>query len=401
MHYAGRVRPEEVINPKRAPLAWILVLGVVLITVLIAIGWLLVNWQLSAVVMALPALVPLAIVLVAVHLLDRWEPEPLILRILCFAYGAGASILATLTVGNFLLKVSESAERNATGLAAWSILLQGPVIEEVAKSLGVAVLLIIAWRQVNGPLDGFVFAAIIGAGFAFTENIVYFASSGSTGLEFVWLLVVRGILSPFAHVLFSGVVGLALGWAAQRRKPLDFALAGIAGLVMAVGLHSFWNGASVYLLPVIGVDPANPFAWVISYAVFQVPLFIAFAWLLLTLQQRDRLIIYRRLDEYRRAGWLTSAEVEMITTWRMRQQAIRWAAEQSPQQGKVMRSFVENATRLAFAREHAALDKRDPLRRAIERSLLEATRNDRNTLQELTNVTHPPLVTENAAPMVG
>ncbi|UQN15950.1 PrsW family intramembrane metalloprotease [Gulosibacter sp. ACHW.36C] len=375
--------PLRLPRDRRGPFIWMIVLSIVLTLGLIAVGWLLVNWQLDAIVMAIPALIPLTLVLLAVHFLDRWEPEPTILLVLCFVYGAGASILGTLTVGNFLLEVTNTYARDSVGLAAWSILLQGPFVEELVKGVGVAVLLIIAWREVNGPLDGFVYAAVIGAGFAFTENIVYFASSGSTGLEFVWLLVVRGILSPFAHVMFTGVIGLALGWAAQQRKPLQFGIAGVLGLVMAVGLHAFWNGASIYLLPLIGVDAQNPFAWIISYGLFQLPLFLAFGWLLMQLQHRDRQIIRNRLDEYRRAGWFTTAEVEMITNWQLRRKAIHWAREQSPEQGRAMKNFVEDATRLAFAREHASIDKRDPHRRAIEKSLLAVTRRDRKDLQDM------------------
>jgi hypothetical protein len=164
---------------------------------------------------------------------------------------------------------------------------------------------------------------------------------------------------------------------------LQFAVAGVAGLIMAVGLHAFWNGASIYLLPLIGVDTSNPFAWIISYGVFQLPLFLVFGWLLMQLQHRDRQVIRNRLDEYRRAGWFTSSEVEMITNWELRKKAIHWARQQSPEQGRAMKNFVEDATKLAFAREHASIDKRDPHRRSIEKTLLAVTRRDRKDLQDM------------------
>lgn len=370
---------------RREPLVWILVLGVVLVIGLIAVGWLLVTWQAAAVLMVIPALVPLSIVWLAVHWLDRWEPEPPLLLALCFLWGGGASILGTLLVGNFLLEVAASSIAKNIDLEAFSLLVQGPLIEELMKSLGVVIVLLIAWREVHGLLDGFVYAAMVGSGFAFTENIVYFASSGSTGLDFVWLLVVRGILSPFAHVVFTGALGLALGWAVKRREPLHFVVAGVLGTLVAVGLHSMWNGGSLYLLPLIGVDPNNPFAWIISYAVFQLPLFLAFAYVLVQLQYQDQEIIRLRLGEYRRAGWFTASEVRMIANWNQRQAALKWSKQQSPEVHAALRDFVRDATRLAFAREHAANDKRDKERRTREKELLQRTREDRNRLNALTS----------------
>lgn len=370
---------------RREPLVWILVLGVVLVIGLIAVGWLLVTWQAAAVLMVIPALVPLSIVWLAVHWLDRWEPEPPLLLALCFLWGGGASILGTLLVGNFLLEVAVSSIAKNIDLEAFSLLVQGPLIEELMKSLGVVIVLLIAWREVHGLLDGFVYAAMVGSGFAFTENIVYFASSGSTGLDFVWLLVVRGILSPFAHVVFTGALGLALGWAVKRREPLHFVVAGVLGTLVAVGLHSMWNGGSLYLLPLIGVDPNNPFAWIISYAVFQLPLFLAFAYVLVQLQYQDQEIIRLRLGEYRRAGWFTASEVRMIANWNQRQAALKWSKQQSPEVHAALRDFVRDATRLAFAREHAANDKRDKERRTREKELLQRTREDRNRLNALTS----------------
>ena len=370
---------------RREPLVWILVLGVVLVIGLIAVGWLLVTWQAAAVLMVIPALVPLSIVWLAVHWLDRWEPEPPLLLALCFLWGGGASILGTLLVGNFLLEVAASSIAKNIDLEAFSLLVQGPLIEELMKSLGVVIVLLIAWREVHGLLDGFVYAAMVGSGFAFTENIVYFASSGSTGLDFVWLLVVRGILSPFAHVVFTGALGLALGWAVKRREPLHFVIAGVLGTLVAVGLHSMWNGGSLYLLPLIGVDPNNPFAWIISYAVFQLPLFLAFAYVLVQLQYQDQEIIRLRLGEYRRAGWFTASEVRMIANWNQRQAALKWSKQQSPEVHAALRDFVRDATSLAFAREHAANDKRDKERRTREKELLQRTREDRNRLNALTS----------------
>ncbi|WP_441668530.1 PrsW family intramembrane metalloprotease [Gulosibacter sp.] len=361
---------------------WWTVFAVVLMVGLIVVGWLLVNWQVNAIIMAIPALIPLGIVLAVVRWLDRWEPEPPMLLALCFLYGAGASILGTLVTGNFLLDVAQDFLGDSGSVDAFSVLVQGPVTEELIKGLGLVILLIIARREFNGPLDGFIYGAVIGAGFAFTENIVYFASSGSTGIEFVWLLVVRCILSPFAHVLFTGMIGMPIGWAARRSEIWRFVLATIGGLAFAIALHALWNGGSVLVLPLLGIEPTNPFGWIIYYAVVQVPLFMVAAWFLIRLQEHDQQVILLRLGEYRKAGWFTAGELRMITDWPVRRSALRWARNQSPEVGDAMRGFITDATRLAFAREHAAIDKKDPERRNIEKQLLDTTRAHREILAD-------------------
>ena len=59
-----------------------------------------------------------------------------------------------------------------------------PVAEEASK--GLFLLLLLWWRrhELDGVLDGIVYAGMVGVGFAFTENILYLASAydGSDGL---------------------------------------------------------------------------------------------------------------------------------------------------------------------------------------------------------------------------
>ena len=60
-------------------------------------------------------------------------------------------------------------------------------------------------REFDGVIDGIVYAELVAAGFAFTENILYFGrafvpgglASEQGGVLIVFVL--RGLLSPFAH----------------------------------------------------------------------------------------------------------------------------------------------------------------------------------------------------------
>lgn len=369
---------------RRIPLAWLTVLGVTLVFALVVVAWLLVTLQVDAIVMAIPALIPLTIVLSIVWWLDRWEPEPRILLALALLYGAGASILGTLVTGNFMLSVATRYLRSAGELNAFAVIVQGPIVEEAIKGLGILLILLLARRELNGPVDGFIYAAVIGAGFAFTENIVYFAKAGDTGVELVWVLVVRGILSPFAHVLFTGLIGLAVGWAARRATVWRILLGYLIGLAAAILAHAFWNGGSVLVLPLLGISPDNPLGWIIFYVLTQVPLFLAIAWLVLRLIDHDRATTLHHLQEYQRAGWFTASEVRMLTDWQLRVKALQWAREHGPAARRAMSGFITDATRLAYAREHATIDKRDPGRRVAERAILAEVSLRRHQIQEAT-----------------
>src|SRR6478672_6720478 len=164
------------------------------------------------------SLLPLGCVLLAVRYIDRWEPEPR--RLLVFAFGWGA--LVSISVTMLLQPVFSLAAGPASGLdyQTFAVTVQAPVVEEFAKSLGLLLLLLFARKQFDGPVDGVVFAFTIAGGFAFTENILYFgraiAGSSSPGADLAVVFFLRGVMSPFAHAIFTGTTGLLLGFAARR-----------------------------------------------------------------------------------------------------------------------------------------------------------------------------------------
>ncbi|MGO2112273.1 MAG: PrsW family intramembrane metalloprotease [Pseudoclavibacter sp.] len=374
-----------VIRPRRhVPVAWLTVIGILVVCLLIVVAWLLVTLQASAVVMAIPALVPLAIVLSMIVWLDRWEPEPRILMALALLYGAGASILGTLVTGNFMLTVAARYLRTVGEVNTYAVVVQAPIIEEVTKGVGILVVLALARREFNGPVDGFIYGALIGAGFAFTENIVYFANAGDTGVSLIWVLVVRCILSPFAHVLFTGLIGIGVGWATRRTGTVRIIVGFLIGLAAAIMTHAFWNGASVLVLPMLGINPNNPVGWIAFYVLTQVPLFVACGWLVLRLIDEDRAATRHRLREYTDAGWFTESELRMLTDLDNRAKALKWARKRGAVAYRAMLGFIRDATRLAYAREHASIDKKDPNRRVAERALLDEVLERRRELQEAT-----------------
>src|SRR3954447_8058661 len=177
-------------------------------------------------VAGIAALVPLAIVLLAIRWVDRWEPEPRSALWFAFLWGAGVSVAVALLV-DLTLQLSAYAAHTSGVSEFGSAVIQAPIVEEGAKGFGVLLILWVARRYFDGPLDGLVYAATVAGGFAFSENILYFGSSlveGGTG-QLAATFVVRGLFSPFAHVMFTCCTGLALGLASRLTGP-----AGAGGL---------------------------------------------------------------------------------------------------------------------------------------------------------------------------
>ena len=91
--------------------------------------------------------------------------------------------------------------------------------EEFSK--GLFLLLLLWWRraELDGILDGIVYAGMVGIGFAFTENILYLAAAyngtdgmGPGGTEaLTGTFVLRCLFSPFAHPLFTAFTGIGVG----------------------------------------------------------------------------------------------------------------------------------------------------------------------------------------------
>jgi RsiW-degrading membrane proteinase PrsW (M82 family) len=308
------------------------------------------------------ALIPLTIVLLGVRLIDRWEPEPRSLVIFALAWGGIAAIGLTLLVDlGLLLTVGQRSD-------FFSAVIQAPVVEEITKGLGVFLVFVMARRAFDGPVDGVVYGALVGAGFAFTENIQYFAISliegGTEQLTFTFVL--RGLFSPFAHAMFTALTGFAIGLAARRGASVGAVFgAGALGMLGAIALHAFWNGSSMFG------------DFLVLYITAQVPLFVGFILAIIALRREEARLT--QLGEYAAAGWFTPEEVTMLATPAGRKVGMQWAAGLRGDRRGVMKAFIKDATALAAVRQRAVAG-RDDLAGSDEQVLLARTRAARASL---------------------
>ena len=318
---------------------------------------------LASVVGLVLALIPLTAVFLVVRMIDRWEPEPKSLVFFAIAWGAIAAVGLTL-----LVDLGLTILFGVRGEVAGAVV-QAPIVEELWKGVGVFLIFLIARRSFDGPIDGVVYGALVGAGFAFTENIQYFAISliEGGGQQLTVTFILRAIMSPFAHAMFTSLTGLAIGLAARRGASTGAAIGfGLLGMLGAMFLHGLWNGSSF----------ANFF---LLYFVLQVPLFVGFILGVVALRREEARLTRARLGDYAAAGWFTPEEVTMLATPAGRKTGLRWAAQLRGDRRPLMREFIKDATTLAAVRQRA-ITGRDPMAPAEEQALLVRTRAARAAL---------------------
>ena len=321
------------------------------------------------------ALVPLAIVFIVVRWIDRWEPEPRLAVLFAFLWGAGVAVLIALIVGAEIDNVINSLGGAGSGYEFFSAAIQAPIVEEGGKGLGILVIFWFARKHFDGPVDGLVYAAWVAGGFAFTENIMYFGSQllevGGFDGSVYEIFLIRGLMSPFAHVMFTVCTGIALGFAARRTGAFGAIGFFLLGLVPAILLHSLWNGALFFVYDFYGY-----------YGIVQVPLFVMGVVLVMYLRRQETKLTHDRLTEYANVGWFNPDEINALATPNGRRLALNWAKQRGI--GAVMKRYLRDATRLAFARQRIITSRNTIGAAADEAALLGAILESRRALHGAT-----------------
>ena len=293
---------------------------------------------------AIVALVPLAIVAWGIRWIDRFEPEPPAATWFAFLFGAGVAVVLALAVDSLVWSSSVLAGTSAALETFAGAVVQAPLVEEFGKGLAVWVLFWVGRHRLDGPIDGVVYAAWSAAGFAFSENILYFGAAIAQGGDvFIETFIVRGLMSPFAHVMFTALIGYSLGRAAERGVRGLALGAFMRGFIPAVLLHALWNGALFFVS-----------SFYVYFFIVQVPLFVGAVWLVWWLRSQKARILREQLTYYARSGVILDEELGFLTTASGRAVALRWAKKRGLT--KPFDRFIQVAVRLALTRHRVERD---------------------------------------------
>jgi RsiW-degrading membrane proteinase PrsW (M82 family) len=118
------------------------------------------------------------------------------------------------------------------------------LIEEMAKLLVPAAMLL-TFRRNRRPADGLLLGVAAGAGFAILETMGYalvalVESNGNLSLV-NGLLLDRGLLSPAAHMAWTGLAGAALWRAATEHWRFRAIVRFVVVFMIVVALHAAWD----------------------------------------------------------------------------------------------------------------------------------------------------------------
>lgn len=227
----------------------------------------------AAIVASVMAFTPALFYLVPLIWLDRYDPEPIWLLALAFAWGALVSLIVSYFINTQVGRATAMAYGPEAGMACMA-LFSAPVIEEASKGVGVLLLLIFFRKYFDDILDGIIFAGTIALGFATVENVLYYGKYILHGNERLILLIfiVRGILSPFAHVTFTSMTGIGCGISRESHNMFVRVFMPVLGYACAVLLHFIWN----FMATVLEARDLFEGSWYYGYFFIQVPFFLLF-----------------------------------------------------------------------------------------------------------------------------
>ncbi len=268
---------------------------------------------------------------------DRFRPQRFWVWLVTFGWGACVATYFSMQLNTMASEHLSILGNGDPATAPRAATFVAPFVEEAMKATILFFLAIAMRYRWVSMLSGITLAGLCGAGFAFTENILYYTravrAAYAYGVDDQMVLqeifVRRGIFTFFGHPLFTSMTGIGLAFAMRSKSKLVRVLAPVTGFLAAALLHMLFNGTAsaglseqALLIPLLLV--AYPL--VITLAIFTVRDFL-----------RQRGLIGARLTDYARMGWLNESDAEfapkpltrirvlwqslwagrIISTWRM------------------------------------------------------------------------------------
>ncbi|WP_308198199.1 PrsW family glutamic-type intramembrane protease [Rhodococcus sp. ARC_M6] len=150
------------------------------------------------------------------HHMDRYSRQPVKLIVVAFLWGSFAATWAMAANANDAIISLYAKIFGQAWASDWGPGLTAPFTEEIAKGIGLLLLIALASRFVRTAFDGFILGAFIGLGFQIFEDILYALNSAASqfGADPVGAamstIVLRMVFGVAAHA-----PGSSISWAAR------------------------------------------------------------------------------------------------------------------------------------------------------------------------------------------
>ncbi len=309
---------------------------------------------------ALPAALLLAVgptllYLVILNAVDRYEKEPWTILLACIGLGAIVAPLLSIAVLTLLGRPATLTPQFAAGAAGSDVVVA--IVQESAKALVLVVLIRSVRDEFDDVLDGIIYGAAIGAGFAAAETFLFVLGGTATlSNETLAQLIVAGLNQAFYTAVFGAIAGAATRitsgpWAA---------VVTLYGLATAILLHALHDGLPAILSRLLDQPDAavGSLTRLIAQAVNVTGIILLAVVVVLALRRESR-VLRSRLREEVDLGVLGAADYLAIPTIR-RRLARELAARRSHGMAgfRAARSIYTTAAELAFHKERLEVRRR-------------------------------------------
>ena len=201
------------------------------------------------------SIAPVIFLLLFIYKQDKYEKEPIGLLLLAFFGGMVAIPIDLILVS--MVNVAYYSES-----VFYCAFIEAGFCEELCKFI---VLFLLIWwnKNFNEHMDGIVYAAFVGLGFACVENVMYVLQAGSVGLgSGLGTGVIRGLLSVPGHFLFAVVMGYFFSLAKfSENGRFGYLLASLFAAAAVHGLFDWLLMISDFIGPVLGLIVFALFIW--------------------------------------------------------------------------------------------------------------------------------------------
>ncbi len=242
------------------------------------------------------------IYLLFIRAIDLYEREPLRYVIPVFVWGFAVATTVSL-VFNTLFQLTLSSVTSVKTASFFTAVVEAPIVEESSKGFALLLIFLIAYLvrrrsgliEFAGVMDGIVYGAAVGFGFAIAEDLLYGLQYGPE------TFIVRRIFGGFAHASFTSVTGIGIGlipWVQNRALKVLLPLVGLSGAIM---LHATFNLTATLLGPV---------AYLFLFVVILTYVVVIIVWLYI-----ERRTIREELRDEVPAGTITSQEYTILPSY--------------------------------------------------------------------------------------
>lgn len=283
---------------------------------------------------------------------DRFRPQRLLLWYLALGWGASVATFLSLHVNTWAAEQLSITGVGDPTTGARAAIYIAPFVEEAAKATILFWIAILVRYRIVTKLNGISLAGLSAAGFAFTENIIYYAraivyssqnidvgDANSAVQQLVWL---RGVVTAFGHPLFTMMTGVGLIVALRTHSKIVRVLAPVTGYLLAAFLHMVFNSQASF---------AQGGMQMILYFGLALPLVISAVVFAVRQVFKESALIRARLTDYVRMGWLAEADPYVASRQRSRLHALAVALTRGWTPLMATLSLQRTLTELAYLRD--------------------------------------------------